>query len=201
VKASPRLKHLLLSCRSGYDSSNQEILQQLNHISSLLEDIKSDSLSAGSSTRSLRGSLLELTTQNPSPLTDMGLQGIHNSRGSSSNDDYRACEHDPDILYAASSAELMLRWPIYDRLITDAERHIRSFLLDHLDSHSQSGVLPPQTLGIGSLVDGIQPLCRKYLRLVHRRNPVVDIDKLERYAREVTTQGLGWDGPACLVVR
>lgn len=145
--------------------------------------------------------MLELTAQNPSPLTDMGLTGIHSSHGSSSNGDYRACEHDPDLLYAASSAELMLRWPIYDKVITDAEKHIRSFLLDSLNSQSQSGPSPPQMLGIGRLVDDIQHLCRKYLRLVHRRNPVVDIDNLERYAREVTIQGLGWDGPACLVVR
>ncbi|KAJ5549461.1 hypothetical protein N7513_006695 [Penicillium frequentans] len=190
----------LRKTRSGYDSSNQEILQQLSHISSLLEDIKNDSSSGGSSARSLRSSLFELTTQNPSPLTDMGLTGIHSSRGSSSNGDYRACEHDPDLLYAASSAELMLRWPIYDKVITDAEKHIRSFLLDSLNSHSQSRTSPPQMLGIGPLVDDIQHLCRKYFRLVHRRNPVVDIDNLERYAREVTIQGLGWDGPACLVL-
>lgn len=176
-------------------------MQQLNHISSLLEDIKHDSSSGGSSTRSLRSSLLELTTQNPSPLTDMGFTGIHNSHGGSSNGDCRACEHDPDLLYVASSVELMLRWPIYDSVITDAEKHVRSFLLDSLDSHSQSGIPPPQTLGIGPLVDDVQHLCRKYLRLVHRRNPVVDKDKLERYAREVSIQGLGWDGPACLVVR
>ncbi|KAJ5797449.1 uncharacterized protein N7503_006745 [Penicillium pulvis] len=186
--------------QSGYDSSNQEILQQLNHISSLLEDIKNDSSPGGSSARSLRSSLLGLTAQNPSPLADMGLAGIHSSRGSSSNGDYRACEHDPDLLYAASSAELMLRWPIYDKVVTDAEKHIRSFLLDSLNSHSKSGTSPPQMLGVGPLVDDIQRLCRKYLRLVHRRNPVVDIENLERYAREVTIQGLGWDGPACLVL-
>lgn len=200
-EASPRLKHYLRSRRSGYDSSNQEILQQLTHISSLLEDIKNDSSSGGSSTRSLRSSLLELTAQNPSPLTDIGFTGIPNSHSGGSNGDYRACEHDPDLLYAASSVELMLRWPIYDSVITDAEKHIGSFLLDSLDSGFQSRIPPPQMLGIGPLVDGIQHLCRKYLRLVHRRNPVVDIDKLERYACEVTIQGLGWDSPACLVVR
>ncbi|KAJ6114414.1 hypothetical protein N7486_000192 [Penicillium sp. IBT 16267x] len=194
-ETSPRPSH-----RSGYESSNQEVLQQLKHISSLLEDIKNDSSSADSSTRSLRSSLPELTTQNPSPLTDMGFPGIRNSHGGSSNGDYRACEHDPDLLYAASSAELMLRWPIYDRVTTDAEKHIRSFLLDALDAHSQSGIPPLQQLGIGPLVDDIQHLCRKYLQLVHRRNPVVDIDKLKRYAREVSIQGLGWDSPACLVL-
>lgn len=131
----------------------------------------------------------------------MGFTGIHHSHGGSSNGDCRAYEHDPDLLYIASSAELMLRWPIYDSVITDAEKHVRSFLLDSLDSRPQMGISPAQIMGIGTLVDDVQHLCRKYLRLVHRRNPVVDKDKLERYAREVSIQGLGWDGPTCLVVR
>lgn len=115
--------------------------------------------------------------------------------------DDRACEHDPLTLYAANSPEYMLRWPIFNKVITDAEKNIRSFLLDSLDNQSPSSMPPPRQMGIGSLLDDIQHLCRKYLRLVHRRNPVVDIEKLERYAREVTVQGLGWDGPSCQVVR
>ncbi|KAJ5769506.1 hypothetical protein N7520_004065 [Penicillium odoratum] len=169
-----------LPSQSGYDASNQEILQQLNHISSLLEDLKNDSSSAGSSTRSLHSSLLELATQNPSPLTDIGL-GISNLRGGSSNGDYRACEHDPDLLFAASSAELMLRWPIYDKVVTSAEKNIRSVLLDSLDSRSQSGISPAQ-------------------QLLHRRNPVIDRNIFERYVRELTVHGLSWDGPSCQVL-
>ncbi|KAJ5115733.1 hypothetical protein N7456_000081 [Penicillium angulare] len=187
---------------SGFDPANQEILQQLGRIYTLLEDLKHDGSSTISSARSLRESFFELTTQNPSPLTDMGFMGSIPPRGSSTSGDDRACEHDPFLIYAASSPELMLRWPIYNQIITDAEKHIRSFLLDSLDDDQpRASMAPPQQAGFGLvLVDDIQPLCRKYHRLVHRRNPVVDIDKLERYAREVTLQGLGWDGPSCQVL-
>lgn len=188
------------SRRSGFDSANQEILQRLGHIASLLEDIKQDGSSTMSSSRSLRSSFFELAMQNPSPLTDIGLMGSTHGRGSSASGDDRACEHDPFLIYAASSPELMLRWPIYNKVITDAEKHIRSFLLDSLDNQPQTCMSPPRQASIGPLVDDIQQLCRKYLRLVHRRNPVIDIDKLEHYAREVTVQGLGWDGPSCQVV-
>lgn len=134
-----------------------------------------------------------------SPLTDT-LSGSQ-FRDTGPTIDDRACEHDPLALYAANSPEYMLRWPIFNKVITDAEKHIRSFLLDSLDNQSQSSMPPPRQTGIGPLLDDMQELCRKYLRLVHRRNPVVDIEKLERYALEVTVQGLGWDGPSCQVVR
>ena len=132
-----------------------------------------------------------LTTETPSA-------GQFHTTSSGSDD--RACDHDPLTLYAANSPEYMLRWPIFNRVITDAEKHIRSFLLDSLDQ-PQSSRPPSRQVGVGSLLDDIPHLCRKYLILVHRRNPVVDIENLERYAREVTVQGLGWDGPSCQVVR
>ncbi|KAJ5917951.1 hypothetical protein N7454_010326 [Penicillium verhagenii] len=190
----------LRKTRSGYDTSNQEILQQLSHISSLLEDIKQGNSLSGSSTRSLRSTLLELTTQNTSPLTDITFPGNTHAQAGSSNGDDRTCEHDADLLYVASSAELMLRWPVYERIVTDAEKNIRSFLLDSLDAHAQSAAPLPQQVGDGHLVAGIQHLCRKYIMLVHRRNPVLDIEKLERYARDVSIQGLQWNSQSCLVL-
>ncbi|KAJ5930141.1 hypothetical protein N7466_005634 [Penicillium verhagenii] len=193
-ETSPRLS------QSGYDTSNQEILQQLSHISSLLEDIKQGNSLSGSSTRSLRSTLLELTTQNTSPLTDIAFPGNTHAQAGSSNGDYRTCEHDADLLYVASSAELMLRWPVYERIVTDAEKNIRSFLLDSLDAHAQSAAPPPQQVGDSHLVAGIQHLCRKYIMLVHRRNPVLYIEKLEHYAREVSIQGLESNSQSCLVL-
>jgi hypothetical protein len=41
--------------------------------------------------------------------------------------------------------------------------------------------IPSKTLdGIGSFVDEIPRLCRKYFLLCHRRNPIVDLDNLDR---------------------
>lgn len=167
----------------------------------MLEDIKQDNDSTISSHRYLKGSFDELTMPHLSPLMTPGsLAGNYSLRRSDAAEE-RAPEHDPLTLYAANSPEYMLRWPIFNRVITDAEKHIRSFLLDSLDNQAQSSIPPPRQAGIGSLLDDIQLLVRKYLHLVHRRNPVVDAEKLERYAREVTVQGLGWDGPSCQVVR
>lgn len=164
----------------------------------MLEDIKDGGANVFSAP-SLRGSFFEMTVQQSSPLTDPVSGSSLNLSGSGAGVEDRAYDHDPLTLYAANSPEYMLRWPIYKWVITDAEKHIRSFLLDSLDNQPQFGLLPPRQVGIGSF-DEIQHLCRKYLRLVHRRNPVVDVEKLERYAREVTVQGLGWDGPSCQVV-
>lgn len=167
----------------------------MTHIASMLEDLK-DSGSTDSSARSLRSSLFEMVQ--PSPLTEMNGSNA-NPSGSSAGIDDGPYEHDPLTLYAANSPEYMLRWPIFRKVVTDAEKQIRSFLLDSLDNQPPAPPAPRQ-LGLGSF-DEIQDLCRKYLRLVHRRNPVIDADKLDRYAREVTVQGLGWDGPSCQVVR
>jgi hypothetical protein len=59
---------------------------------------------------------------------------------------------------------------------------------------------PPRQVGFGHFVDEIPMLCKKYFTLCHRRNPIVDVENLDRYAKEVTIQGLGWDGPSCQVV-
>lgn len=137
---------------------------------------------------------------NSSPREDL-LSGSNNLRGSSPGLEHRADDHDPLKLYAANSPEVMLRWPVFNKVITDSERHIRSFLLDSLDSQPQSGMPPPRQVGMGLLLDDIPQLCEKYLKFIHRRNPIVDREKLVRYAREVTVQGLGWDGQSCQVVR
>jgi len=163
----------------------------------MLEDIKQDNDST-SSNRSLKGSFYELTMPHSIPFTD-SIPRSHTLRGSDVAEE-QAYEHDPLTLYTANSPEHMLRWPIFSRVITDAEKHTRSFLLDSLDNQDQSNASNAQP-PIQACIGDIQRLVRKYLHLVHRRNPVVDADKLEQYAREVTVQGLGWDGPSCQVVR
>ncbi|KAG0153534.1 hypothetical protein PDIDSM_2187 [Penicillium digitatum] len=183
----------------GFDPgnpSNNEVLQRLNHIAGLLENFKSEG--STSSTRSLKEGFFELAMQNPSPVAD-SLLGSHPPSTSTGSVDDRGADNDPRVLYMASSGENMLRWPIFNKVITEAEKHIRSFLLDSLDNQPHS-MQAPRQVGIGSFVDEIPRLCRKYFLLCHRRNPIVDLDSLDRYAKEVTVQGLGWDGPSCQVL-
>ncbi|KAJ5668542.1 uncharacterized protein N7477_007112 [Penicillium maclennaniae] len=180
----------------GLESANAEILQRLHQITSMLEEIKQDNESTISSSRSLQGSFFDSTMPHSSPVAD-SVQGKQTLRGHNAEQVY---SHDPLTLYAANSPECMLRWPVFQMVVTDAEKHIRSFLLDSLDSQAQSKFSLLRPAGTGSFLEDIQILVRKYLHLVHRRNPVVDAEKLERYAREVTVQGLGWDGPSCQVL-
>ncbi|CAG8888622.1 unnamed protein product [Penicillium egyptiacum] len=185
--------------QAGFDPgnpSNNEVLQRLNHIAGLLENFKSEG--STSSTRSLKEGFFELAMQNPSPVAD-SLPGSNVPSASTASIDDRGTDNDPRILYMASSGENMLRWPIFNKVITEAEKHIRSFLLDSLDNQPRS-MQAPRQVGIGSFVDEIPRLCRKYFLLCHRRNPIVDLDSLDRYAKEVTVQGLGWDGPSCQVL-
>lgn len=193
-----RLETKTMFHRPSLESANSEILLRLSQITSMLEDIKQDNDSTISSSRSLKGAFLELSMPHSSPPAD-SVQGKHTLRGNDAEE--QAYGHDPLTLYAANSPEYMLRWPIFSKVVTDAEKHTRSFLLDSLDNQDQSKFPPLRQAGTGSLLDNIQILVRKYLHLVHRRNPVVDAEKLKRYAREVTVQGLGWDGPSCQVVR
>jgi hypothetical protein len=183
--------------RAAFDGnpSNHEVMQRLNHIAGLLEEIKSEGGSTSSSTRSLKESFFELAMQTTSPVPDPSGS---NPPATASLED-RGIEHDPRLLYMASSGEHMLRWPIYNKVITEAEKHIRSFLLDSLDNQPH-GLQPPRQVGIGHFVDEIPRLCKKYFALCHRRSPIVDLENLNRYAKEVTVQGLGWDGPSCQVV-
>lgn len=46
----------------------------------------------------------------------------------------------------------------------------------------------------------VYPLCRKFLALIHIKNPVLNVSQLMQSAREVAESGPGWDGQTCLVL-
>ncbi|CAI4212826.1 unnamed protein product [Parascedosporium putredinis] len=46
----------------------------------------------------------------------------------------------------------------------------------------------------------ITRLCRQFLAYVHIKNPVLDVAEFKCYVREATENGIGWDGPSCLVL-
>lgn len=110
-------------------------------------------------------------------------------------------DHDPNLLYKANSAERMLRWPIFQKVTTESERQVRSFLLDSIDNLPQAGGQMPGVMDFNG--DDIIPLCKKYMDLNQMRNPIVEPENLLRYAREVVAGGgfFGWNGPSCQVVR
>ncbi|KAJ5818086.1 hypothetical protein N7474_003677 [Penicillium riverlandense] len=185
--------------QTGFDSSSHEILQRLGHITALLEDIRQEGSSGSTvfSNRSLKDSLLDMTLRNASPLTDpLSGSNIHGS-SSTGIEEERGSDHDPLLHYTANAPEYMLRWPIFNKVTTESERHVRSFLLDSLDNQPQ---LDNQSSSVGVIQDDIIRLCQEYLNLNHRRNPILDAEKLMQYAGEVVEQGIGWDGPSCQVL-
>jgi hypothetical protein len=48
--------------------------------------------------------------------------------------------------------------------------------------------------------DQFLPLCQRFLKFVHARNPILDPASLLRNATRVAEDGLGWDAASCLVV-
>ncbi|KAI1372746.1 hypothetical protein F4677DRAFT_456315 [Hypoxylon crocopeplum] len=93
-----------------------------------------------------------------------------------------------------SACESILRWPmLHDFSIGE---QVTSFPLQAAAnelSTEQRRQLPLDQ-------DSIWPLCQRFLVLIHVKNPVLDVTKFKRYAREASEFGPGWDGPGCLVL-
>lgn len=103
-----------------------------------------------------------------------------------------------------TSCESILSWPIFQDVIDPAEIAIESFAVEYgqiSESDSSSGAVSlPQASRHGVQDHLFLPLCRKFLDLVHVRNPILDEEELMRYAKRDLEHGIQWDGPSCLVV-
>lgn len=73
------------------------------------------------------------------------------------------------------------------------------FANDHAHDHGSEstsvpgGLIPPNEEHIPLLID-------KFLQNVHTKNPVLDVEQLVKHARNIASQGLGWDAWSCLVL-
>jgi hypothetical protein len=105
--------------------------------------------------------------------------------------------------------ERVFSWPVFQHIVDPAVVLVESFVVecdrvDDSDSVSASSSPPARPEGRGK-GRGVQdhlllPLCRKFLGLVHPRNPILDEAELVRYAKRDAEHGIQWDGPSCLVV-
>ncbi|KAH8881162.1 hypothetical protein GQ53DRAFT_754622 [Thozetella sp. PMI_491] len=48
--------------------------------------------------------------------------------------------------------------------------------------------------------DSLWPLCKRFLALIHVKNPVLDVPRFKQYVRAASEYGPSWDGPGCLVL-
>ncbi|SPO01821.1 uncharacterized protein DNG_04494 [Cephalotrichum gorgonifer] len=117
--------------------------------------------------------------------------------------------------YMASSCESLLRWPIFEGIVTDRDARINSFVFGPYNSHECQVSPSPRApafglqnarIGRDALLrptvqeEALVPLCQKFLAHVHPRNPILEPAELMSYAKSAAENGLGWDAPSCLVL-
>lgn len=128
-----------------------------------------------------------------------------------------------------SRCEALLTWPIFDSAVPAEDRSIDSLPLLFAASDDYATAAPASlhrplsatnplnspslargrtgsighrqaSLGFGVQEAALLPLCQKFLREVHSRNPILDAAELISSARDAAENGLLWDARACLVL-
>ncbi|KAK7427323.1 hypothetical protein QQZ08_006092 [Neonectria magnoliae] len=108
--------------------------------------------------------------------------------------------------HALARCESLLRWPIFNGIVSEEDAKVESFLMDSdyktrkQDTEGSMRNVTKEHVGRGIRDDAFVPLCRKFLNHVHPRNPVLDGDELMRLARVAEEHGLRWDSESCLVL-
>lgn len=105
---------------------------------------------------------------------------------------------------STTKPDTILQWPIFENCypadyITDAS------LVAELGEESDDDlyhIAPRRTRSGPNLADqdAILALVRRFLSLVHVKNPILDPDTLLDYAHAVAEDGPQWDAPSCIVV-
>lgn len=125
---------------------------------------------------------------------------------SDSLDDPEAIPDDFTLQPASTSADAILAWPmlagpfpvtyIADGIF-EAEAHVET-LVD--TAFHEVHLADPSSGLCGILEIDVPKLVRRFLDLVHPKDPVLEVGTLWSYAEGVAENGLRWDGTSCLVV-
>ncbi|KAH7385379.1 hypothetical protein DE146DRAFT_204002 [Phaeosphaeria sp. MPI-PUGE-AT-0046c] len=108
--------------------------------------------------------------------------------------------------FVNTRCESILAWPMFQDVVDPTDMAVESFAIEYgrlsgFDLSSSSGsVTMPQASRHGVQEHLFLPLCRKFLDLVHIRNPILDEAEPMRYAKRDVEHGIQWDGPSCLVL-
>jgi hypothetical protein len=96
------------------------------------------------------------------------------------------------------NCESILKWPIFSASVPP----VHSYVLDcaTIDESSLDSTSASIGLHRGIQEDDFNELSRKFLALVHVKNPVLEVSEYKKYVKEAVEQGPRWDGPSCLVV-
>lgn len=101
----------------------------------------------------------------------------------------------PSYPSAINNCEGILRWPV----LQDIASGVHSFVLE---SEGETSTIGSERSGKGIIHDDcIVHLSRKFLALVHIKNPILDVAEFNVMVKDLAENGLRWDGSSCLVVR
>ncbi|KAI9167955.1 hypothetical protein HJFPF1_04098 [Paramyrothecium foliicola] len=101
-----------------------------------------------------------------------------------------------------TTADAVLQWPIFcgrfpPNHITDA-----AFLQTAIDADREhdTALRRPEKRGLVLDEDTVNDLVRRFLELVHIKNPILDIESLWASVEDILDSGLRWDQASCLVL-
>lgn len=182
------------------DVSNAVLLERIGHLTALVEEIHGDATlrSQHDGPYTIANSHLPPSTE-PLRIIDQTLDdGAGPISGSAFADDGFGKLEVTELAARTSSCESLLRWPILHN--TEQIGDITSFALQSAINTELpvEAVLASARFAVQE--DKIWPLCRKFLVLIHVKNPILEVAEFKRYAREAAECGPSWDGRGCLVV-
>ncbi|KFY47771.1 hypothetical protein V496_10463 [Pseudogymnoascus sp. VKM F-4515 (FW-2607)] len=97
-----------------------------------------------------------------------------------------------------TTADTILTWPIF------AGEYPPEYLIEAILGKGEDDKSDAFTVRYGefeSLSDErIPSLIDRFLRNVHTKNPILDVDALLQYGQTAAARGPGWDAPSCLVL-
>lgn len=177
---------------ASFDPASLAILDRVNHAISLLERPPS-SVPGGQETQAPSpASLITPQTSgqdvnaSPSETVNDAGRGIASADTVFVTPEYPAC---------VTSCESILRWPVFEGSVQEIQSFILKLDDDGQTTSSNSG-------GVGGSIqeEDFIPLSKRFLAYVHIKNPILDLAGYRSYVREAASNGIGWDGPSCLVV-
>ncbi|CAG9983799.1 unnamed protein product [Clonostachys byssicola] len=192
-----------------FDAASEEILSRLSVIQSLLSH-------AGKPVSPIMASSATACYDHPWPAPNVhqGFAIKTSSPPRLVSDTLRTQGYYATVL-SATRCETLLRWPVFEDVLSARDSKTESFLLDWISDQDElpnleaPGHQPSSTPEAPNAQEKRQhqvhvadyvSLCHTFLSTIHRRNPILDGDVLIESARHVMAHGLGWDTRGCLVL-
>ncbi|KAI1034769.1 hypothetical protein LB504_004602 [Fusarium proliferatum] len=185
---------------SSYDPASLTILDRLNHVVSLLESRPLAVLVNDTGSYDSPHGASSISAGNASITQPLRVAPIHASRDLTTlvpEDDVLQVLDRPDLPSASNNCESIMRWPIFQGLVPEAQ----SFVLElNEDVEAVSSNARGVSAGRGVQEEDFIPLSKRFLAYVHVKNPILDVKDYKKKVREAAENGPQWDGASCLVL-